>query len=284
MPHSHSNFCAGDIGRKSNHGFAGAQTRFRRSCLRSIIAVLLGLILVLAKGADSPPSSEEGQKQREKIHFLECLAFVYDPAMWLSYQGNLYFTPRTDDQVERLGQMKKSREQYVALTNRLERYQMVANAIARSGIGEQWQKKILLPYSETNQDLTPTRKLTMRWLPKYQVLRTLSGGDALLADDSGAVFVMDFGRAADDARHTKATLIKEGMKSFKSQSGEYVQMEAFTDAGLNHEEIAIFQQVVREFANEAAALASANSPTLAAATNQATHSSEAASPDTKKPK
>jgi hypothetical protein len=284
MPHTHSNLCAGDVGRNSSRGFAAAETRFRRTCLPNIIAALLALVFVLVRGADSLPSGVEGQKQREKIHFLECLIVVYDPAMWLSYQGNLYFTPRTDDQVERLGEMKKSREQYVALTNRLERYQMVANAIARSGIGEQWQKKILLPYSETNQDLTPTRKLTMRWLPKYQVLRTLSGGDALLADDSGAVFVMDFGRAADDARHTKATLIKEGMKSFKSQSGEYVQMEAFTDAGLNHEEIAIFQQVVREFANEATALASANTPASTAATNQATHSSGSAPLDSQKPK
>jgi len=257
---------------------------FRRTCLWSIIAAFLASVFVLARGADSLPSGAEGQKRKEQIHFLECLAFVYDPAMWLSYQGNLYFSPRTDDQVERLGQMKKSREQYVALTNRLERYELAAKALARSGIGERWQKKILLPYSDTNQDLTPTRRLSMRSLSKYQVVRTFSGGDALLADENGAVFVMEFGRAADDAHHTKAILVKAGMKSFKSQSGDYVHVEAFTDAGLNQEELTVFQRAVNVFASEAVFLKTTNAPASSAPTNRTAPSKGPPPTDGEKPK
>src|SRR5437879_4139578 len=128
MPHPHSHFGAGDFARKSNHGPAGPTKSLTLACLRKIVAASLGFVFVLARGADSPPSSKEGQIRKEEIHFLQCLASVYDPAMWLSYQCNLYFLPRTDDQVERLGQMKKSREQYVALTNRAERHGLAARA------------------------------------------------------------------------------------------------------------------------------------------------------------
>ena len=253
-------------------------------CFWRIIVVFLSSVFVLARGADSLPSGNEGQLRKEEIHFLQCLAFVYDPALWLSYQDNLYFRPRTDDQIERLLEMKKSREQYVALTNRANRYELAARAIAHSGIGEPWQKKLLLPYSDTNQDLTPTRKLSVHWLAKYEVVRTFDGGDAVLADDSGVFFVMEFGRAADVAHHTNAILVKEGMKSFKSQSGDYVHVEAFTDAGLNREEIAVFQRVVVAFKTEAASLATTNAPASSEPTNRTAHSRGPPPTDGQKPK
>ena len=272
MPHSYRHFGAGDVEKKSTRGRTGTGIGFPLTFLRGIFAVLFAFVFVLARGADSIPSNSDDQLRKEEIHFLQCLVAVYDPAMWLSYQGNLYFKPQTDDQVERLGLMKKSREQYVALTNRAERYELAAKTIAHSGISELWQKKILLPYSDTNQDLTPTRKLSVHRLAKYQVVRTFDGGDAVLADDSGVFFVMEFGRAADVAHHTNAILVKEGMKSFKSQSGDYVHVEAFTDAGLNREEIAVFQRVVVAFKTEAASLATTNAPASSEPTKRTAHS------------
>src|SRR5437660_11931048 len=103
MPHSSSYFGASDVGRKSD--CTAAAMALTLTCLQRLVAVFVGLVFVLARGADSPPSSNEVQRRKEEIHFLQCLAFVYDPAMWLSYQDNLYFMPRTDDQIERLGQM-----------------------------------------------------------------------------------------------------------------------------------------------------------------------------------
>ena len=46
--------------------------------------------------------------------------------------------------------------------------------IAASGIGESWQKKILLPFSATNQNLTPTLDRPVRVIPRYKVLQSLA--------------------------------------------------------------------------------------------------------------
>jgi hypothetical protein len=176
--------------------------------------------------------------------------------MWLSYNGSLYFAPRTETQIQRLDEMKESRKNYTVLTNRLARYELTARTIARGGINAEWQSKILLPYSNTNLNLTPTRELTVRYLPKYRVVQTFPGGDVMLSDGSDQCFVMGFGRAADDAFHTNAVLVREGTKSFKYFAGEYVQMEAFTDAGLSSDEIAVLRKAATAFMAEAA------SPTL----------------------
>src|SRR5262249_49517529 len=107
MPHSDSYFGAGDVGRKSISAFAGALFTYAPTLLMRLMPVFLGFVSILARGAETHLSSNEGQLRKEQVHFLQCLVFVYDPTMWLSYQGNLYFMPRTDDQIEKLGQMKK---------------------------------------------------------------------------------------------------------------------------------------------------------------------------------
>ena len=62
--------------------------------------------------------------------------------------------------------------------------------------------KILLPFSATNQYLTPTLGKPLRVIPRYKVLQSLAHGDALIQDDEATYFVMNFGRGADDASGT----------------------------------------------------------------------------------
>lgn len=195
--------------------------------------------------------SPEARLVQERVHFLRCLAALYDPAMWLSYQGALYFAPRTEAQWETLQTMRDEREAYQALTNRLTRYAIAAAAIARAGLGDAWQKKLLLPYSETNANLTPTRDLKLRFVPRYEVLTNFSGGDALIATEEEVFFIMDLGRAADDAFRTNAILVREGTKSFKTPAGDYLTAEAFTNAGLNAEEMATLRKAAKGFLTEA---------------------------------
>jgi len=237
------------------------------SCSRisRFVPVILGVMLLHAANrgttsaqSNAPPAGTADQLLKEQTHFLECLAFVYDPAMWLSYDGSLYFAPHTETQMQHLEEMKESRNNYAALTNRLARYELTAKTIARGGIDAAWQSKILLPYSNTNQNLTPTRELTVRYLPRYMVVQTFPGGDAMLSDGGDKCFVMGFGRAADDAFHTNAVLVREGTKSFRSFGEHYVQMEAFTDAGLSREDIAVLQKAAIAFKAKAASPKPAN--------------------------
>jgi hypothetical protein len=237
------------------------------SCSRisRFVAVVLSLVLLYATDrsitsaqSNSPPADNSDQLLKEQAHFLECLAFVYDPSMWLSYDGSLYFAPHTETQMQRIEEMKEARNNYTILTNRLTRHELAARTIARSGVDSAWQGKILLPYSNTNLNLTPTRELTVRYLPRYMVVQAFPGGDAMLSDGSDKCFVMGFGRAADDTFHTNAVLVREGTKSFRSFGEQYVQMEAFTDAGLSREEIAVLQRAAIAFKAKAASPKPAN--------------------------
>lgn len=187
----------------------------------------------------------------ERVHFLKCLASVYDPKMWLSYNGSLYFYPRTESDLENLQAMKEARDNYMVLTNRLARYAIATAAVARSGVGGEWQKKLLLPYSNTNVDLTPTRDLKVTVVPKYEVLTNFSGGDTLITTETEVFFVMEYGRAIADAYMTNAVLVREGTKSFKTPNGDYVHAEAFMNAGLSREEIGILQKVSKACLTEA---------------------------------
>ena len=191
----------------------------------------------------------------EQKHFLECLAFVYRPVLWISYNGGLYFSPKTAAQDEQIAAMKEARSRYQVFTDREERHQLAAQALAESGLDDSWQKKLLLPYSTTNQNLTPTLDRPLRILPKFKRLEALAAGDALIEDEAGQVyFVMDFGRGANDATGTNALLIKEGMKTYTTPAGAYKLVEAFTSASLSPEETAILKRAAAAFHKKAAAL------------------------------
>jgi TPR repeat protein len=223
----------------------------RVAALVCCLAPGFGLVAQPAAGTGSPAGSE-WQLVLEQKHFLHCLGFVYDPALWFSYKGSLYFTPRNEAQAQELAGMKAVRAKYVALTNRQARCELAARAIAESGLDSQWQKKLILPYSETNQNLTPTLPRPIRILARYEVIQLLPEGDALIAGEGATNFVMDFGRAADDAFRTNATLLKEGERTLTTGSGARQTFEAFTDAGLSKEETAVLQKVSAMFEQKSA--------------------------------
>ena len=114
----------------------------------------------------------------------------------------------------------------------------------------------MLPFSATNQTLTPTLAKPVRVISKYKILQSLGSGDALIQDDVSTYFVMDFGRGADDALCTNALLIKEGVKTY-SAGGGFKMIEAFANVALSKEETAVLNRVAAAFQKEAAALGQA---------------------------
>jgi TPR repeat protein len=203
--------------------------------------------------AAAPPESPSEQTLSEEKHFAECLNCVYSPAWWLSFNESLYFQPRNEAQVKQLEAMRAARSRYLALTNQATRHDLAAKLIAESGVGENWRRKLLLPVSATNQNLTPTLDRLARVIPKYKLLQSLGGGDALIQDDASTYFVMNFGRGADDAACTNALLIKEGVKAY-SAGGAFKMVEAFSNVALSKEETAVLNRVAAAFQKEAAAL------------------------------
>src|SRR5262245_15368862 len=172
--------------------------------LLSFLAFSSLLVLPLVAQVETGGASAAEQALREQKHFLECLAFVYRPVLWIGYNEKLYFMPKTAAQEDQVASMKEARSQYQVFTDRPQRHQLAAEALAESGLSEGWQKKLLLPYSDTNQNLTPTIEKPLRILPTFNLLQSLSDGDALLEDDTGQVyFVMSFGRGPNDATGTK---------------------------------------------------------------------------------
>jgi len=224
----------------------------------TFITGLLLCVGALAGTANSRASPDDlnDQMRSEQKHFLECLAAVYSPAFWFSYRDLLYFQAKTEAQLRQLEAMKAARSKYLALTNRETRHELAAKGIAASGIGVSWQRKILLPFSTTNYDLTPTLGRPLRILPRYKVVQSLAEGDALLQDDQATYFVMDFGRGADDASGTNALLVKEGVKSY-SEGTDFRTVEAFSNASLSKEEKAVLTLVSAAFKKQAASVGQA---------------------------
>ena len=226
-------------------------TKLRATFIGGLL-LWLGVLAPNIVGSASP-GDLSAQMFSEQKHFLECLSCVYSPAWWLSYNDSLYFQPRNEAQAQQLEAMKAARSKYVALTNQETRHDLAARLMAESGISESWQKKLLLPLSATNQNLTPTLDRPVRVIPKYKILQSLASGDALIQDDAATYFVMNFGRGADDASGTNALLIKEGVKTYCA-GGRFKTVEAFADVALSKEETAVLNRVAAAFQKEAAAL------------------------------
>lgn len=224
--------------------------------LRLILLVSLPLFLARAAESDDGSTSPEelsGPELAEQKHFVECLAWVYNPALWISYNDALYFHVRNESQVRRLEAMRAARSRYVALTNRETRHEIAAKVIAASDIGLRWQAKILLPLTETNLNLTPTLERPLHIIPTYRVVQSLAHGDALIQDDEATYFVMNFGRGAADTSGTNAVLIKEGVKTY-TVDGRFKTVDAFVDVSLSAEETAILNRVVAACQKEAVIL------------------------------
>jgi hypothetical protein len=211
-------------------------------------------VLSQSTGRGASPDDLSERMLSEQKHFVECLACVYSPAFWISYNDSLYFQTKNEAQVRQLEAMKAARSRYLVLTNRETRHEIAAKGIAASGIDERWQRKLLLPFSATNQDLTPTLGKPLHTLPRYKVLQRLAQGDALIQDAEATYFVMDFGRGADDASGTNACLIKEGVKAYSDGKG-FKTVDAFENVSLSTEEKAVLNRVVAAFQKQAASLA-----------------------------
>lgn len=211
-------------------------------------------VLAPCTGRSASPEDVRAQMLAERKHFAECLAVIYNPAFWISYNDALYFQTKNEAQVRQLEAMKAARSKYVALTNREMWHEIAAKGIAASGIEERWQRRILLPFSTTNQYLTPTLGKPLRVLSRYKVLRSLAHGDTLLQNDAATYFVMNFGRGENDTSGTNAFLIKEGLKSYADGS-RFKTVEAFTNVSLSKEEQALLSRVAAAFQRQAASLA-----------------------------
>lgn len=227
---------------------------------------ILSFVVVLALGRDLGLASDavdgtgaaarfDVQMLSEQKRFAECLACVYDPALWISYDNRLYFMPRNDSQRQQIAAMSAAREAYVAFTSRQTQHQFVAKLLAESGLGADWQKKLLVPYAATNRYLTPVLDRLAQVVERYSVLGSLPPeNDTIIRAGETVCCVMGFGRGASDAYRTNAVLVKEGMRTYSTQSNERKTVEAFTDAGLTAAETAALNQAVAAFQRAAARL------------------------------
>ena len=197
---------------------------------------------------------------------------------------SLYFAAKDAEQDARLQSILEERAAYQAFTNRQARYTLAAKVIAQSGIDPIWQRQLLLPYSATQGNLTPTLGKPLVHATGYQVVSPQAEGilnaaakfrrdDVLLRVGDSIFFVMGFGRVASDTSGTYAWLIQEGRKDFAvappivSRSniasvadlpaGRFMSYRAFSSVALSTEEQNILVQVSTAFQKEAQPLAAA---------------------------
>ena len=223
--------------------------------------LLVGCMVLSCAVFGQPAATQRpGQAPTERMaleekQFVESLAYVYRPELWISYRGALYFAPKEDSQVRRIAELKDARSKYVALTNRETQHELAAAAITESGVGDAWLKKLLLPYSETRPNLTPVLNRAYRVVNGFKVLRVMKEGDALIQDAGGATgLVMNLRAAPAAGTNSTLYLIKEGERAFARSNGEYQQLEAFTSVGLSAEETNVLNLVVAACQRKASAL------------------------------
>ena len=214
----------------------------------------LSFACVSAGAADPPSSAVSEQMLREQKHFLECLGVVYHPAFWISYNGAPYFQIKDQGQLRKLDAMKAARAQYAAFTGFRARYDLAAEALTDSGLPEATQRKILLPFSDSNPNLTPTLTKPFRVLSHYQLVQKFGEGDALLREGDTICFVMDFGAETAAGSGTNAWLVREGTKVYTAPDGSKQTVEAFTSVGLSPDDTAILVRASAAFRKKAEAI------------------------------
>jgi TPR repeat protein len=211
----------------------------------------------------------------------------------ISSKRSLYFVPKDEEQSAKIAAMVAERAGYVALTNRETRHDLASKLIARSGVDARWQRKLLLPFSDTNVNLTPTLQKPFVLVPKYKVIRPEEEGvleasrklfekdDALIQIEGSAenrakvpttYLVMRFGRGAGDGSGTNACLVQEGEITYattiapttKSETtldaagappARFKTVRAFTSVSLSKEEQDVLTQVAAAFQKQAQTLA-----------------------------
>jgi len=224
--------------------------------MKKPVLVFIGCLLLSSEiRAPAAATLPVDPPHAEQKHFLECLARVYSPGWWFSYNDALYFQPRDEEQARQLEAMKTARSSYTVLTNPATRHALTARVIAQSGVAEAWQKKLLLPFSATNQNLTPTLDKPLRVVPRYKALQSFTNGDMLIQEDATTLFVMNLGSAPASTFGTNALLIRVGTKTYSS-GGSFKTVDAFANAALSPEETAVLRRVAAAFQREADASSS----------------------------
>jgi TPR repeat protein len=217
----------------------------------------LAVVISSAQSSSTEPPTQPRSERLilEEKHFIECLAYVYSPALWINYKGSLYFAPKDENQFRQIEALKAARSKYIALTNREARHELASTALASSGLDEHWQKKLLLPYSDSNPNLTPTLNRPFRVLKAYKVLQSLEEGDVLIQDGQEILLLMGSGGHGVTETNTALPLVKEGERSFAASSNEFQRVEAFSRADLGKEEVAVLNRAVAAFQAKDLALA-----------------------------
>jgi hypothetical protein len=204
----------------------------------------------------APAEMRTERRVLEEKHFLECLAYVYSPPLWISYHGSLYFAPKDETTERQVEALKIARSRYICLTNRETRHDIASNVIVASGIDKKWQQKLLLPYSDTQPNLTPTLNRPYLIVNSYKVAQSLAEGDVLIQDEQGSAYlIMDFGRGNPKGASTNLYLIKEGEKAFATKAGDYEKVQAFSNLALDEEETIVLKRIVAACQSKVAVLA-----------------------------
>jgi hypothetical protein len=222
------------------------------------LVLALGMDLVLAGegiAGGGAGTGLDGQMLAEQKSFLECLAYVYNPGLWISYDNRPYFMPQTEAQRKQIEAMKAARDRYVAFTNLETRHEFVAKVLAEGGLDADRQQMLLVPYAPTNLSLTPVLGRPAQVVERYSVVKSLPRGEALIRAGDSICRVMGFGRGASDAYRTNALLVFEGRTNYRTDDNqvEWV-VDSFTDVGLTAEEVAVLDGAVAAFRRKAAAL------------------------------
>ncbi len=219
-----------------------------------VLAMALGLAFGAAAAPDASGTALGERMLQEQKHFADCLVYVYDPGLWISYTNGLFFMPQTLAQRQRIEALKAERAQYRVFTNRQEWHGFVAKVLSESGLEADWQKRLLAPYSPTYPYLTPTLERPLQIVDHYTVFKSLPHQDAYIQVGQSIYFVMGLGRSPDDAFRTNALLVKEGTKTFTTDADVRKTVEAFSNVALSGAEKAALAKAVAAFQKKSAAL------------------------------
>jgi TPR repeat protein len=229
------------------------------------------------RGQLSPNAGREELRRRNRLLLEDAYPLE------ILRMRSLFFAPKDAGQTAKIEAMLAERSEYVALTNRQRRYELAAQVLGQSGLDASWQRKLLLPYSDANLNLTPTIDKPLVLVAKYQVISPEQEGvleasrqwfekdDALLRVGVATYFVMRFGHGADDGSGTNACLLEEGEKRYaasmaqaaatsaiksgaSSPPAEFKTVPAFTSVSLSKEERAVLAQAAAAFRKQAQTL------------------------------
>jgi hypothetical protein len=210
-----------------------------------------------AAGAGGVQTNADQTLLEEQRHFFRCLAYVYSPALWISYDNSPYFALKTEEQAVQVHTMIEQRAKYVAFTNRQTRHDLVAKVLVEGGIDETRQKKLLLPYSETNQNLTPTLGKRVVVVSSYQVLDLEAEGvlnSSTFKKDEALIRVADhiylatrWGHVPEDSSGANVCLMETGGTRRYANDAGFQTVAVVVSVGLNKAERAVLTQAAATF-------------------------------------